>query len=171
MNRCLTLRRMPRLGRGWRREGSCSASRGRQLRRDGDTARSALKIVRSVLYMKGGGRFVTSESLGDIEARLDPEIFYRCHKSYIINLHEIDSITPYGRWTYVVRICGTQQTRSSRTNAMKSWNACFREYNPPEATLPADYCIWGGACPTKFCEIGDGSDGFSPCAQKRKLLY
>lgn len=63
----------------------------------------------TVLYMKGGGRFVTSESLGDIEARLDSEIFYRCHKSYIINLHEIDSITPYGRWTYVVRLCGTQQ--------------------------------------------------------------
>lgn len=63
----------------------------------------------TVLYMKGGVRFVTSESLGDIEARLDPEIFYRCHKSYIINLREIDSITPYGRWTYVVRLCGTQQ--------------------------------------------------------------
>ena len=63
----------------------------------------------TVLYMKGGGRFVTSESLGDIESRLDPEIFYRCHKSYIINLREIDNITPYGRWTYVVRLCGTQQ--------------------------------------------------------------
>ena len=63
----------------------------------------------TVLYMKGGVRFVTSESLGDIEARLDPEIFYRCHKSYIINLREIDSITPYGRWTYVVRLRGTQQ--------------------------------------------------------------
>lgn len=63
----------------------------------------------TVLYMKGGGRFVTSESLGDIEDRLDPDIFYRCHKSYIINLREIDNITPYGRWTYVVRLCGTQQ--------------------------------------------------------------
>ena len=63
----------------------------------------------TVLYATGGRRFETSESLGDVEERLDPSIFFRCHKSYIINLNVIDSITPYGRWTYVVHLAGTDQ--------------------------------------------------------------
>ena len=63
----------------------------------------------TVLYAKDGRRFETSEALGDVEARLDPKIFFRCHKSYIINLNVIDGITPYGRWTYVVHLVGTTQ--------------------------------------------------------------
>ena len=63
----------------------------------------------TVLYATGGRRFETSEALGDVEARLDPQIFFRCHKSYIINLNVIDNITPYGRWTYVVHLSGTDQ--------------------------------------------------------------
>ena len=63
----------------------------------------------TVLYATGGRRFETSESLGDVEERLDEGIFFRCHKSYIINLNVIDSITPYGRWTYVVHLVGTEQ--------------------------------------------------------------
>lgn len=63
----------------------------------------------TVLYTAGGRRFETSEALGDVEGRLDPKIFFRCHKSYIINLNVIDSITPYGRWTYVVHLVGTDQ--------------------------------------------------------------
>lgn len=63
----------------------------------------------TVLYATEGRRFETSEALGDVQERLDPQIFFRCHKSYIINLNVIDSITPYGRWTYVVHLVGTQQ--------------------------------------------------------------
>ena len=62
----------------------------------------------TVLYTAGGGRFETSDSLGETEARLDPDVFFRCHKSYIINLNHISNITPYGRWTYVVRLNGTE---------------------------------------------------------------
>ncbi len=62
----------------------------------------------TVIYTIGEGRYVTSDSLGDTEARLDPAVFFRCHKSYIINLNHIKAITPYGRWTYVVQLNGTQ---------------------------------------------------------------
>ena len=63
----------------------------------------------TVLYTEGGGRYVTSDNLSETEARLDPQVFFRCHKSYIINLNKITTITPYGRWTYVVHLSGTTQ--------------------------------------------------------------
>lgn len=62
----------------------------------------------TVIYTAGGGRYVTGDSLGETEARLDPSVFFRCHKSYIINLNRISNITPYGRWTYVVQLDGTE---------------------------------------------------------------
>lgn len=61
----------------------------------------------TVIYTENKGRFVLSETLSETEARLDPDVFFRCHKSYIINLRRIRDITPYGRWTYVVRLEGT----------------------------------------------------------------
>lgn len=61
----------------------------------------------TVIYTMGGGRYETGDSLSETEARLDPDVFFRCHKSYIINLNQINNITPYGRWTYVVRLNGT----------------------------------------------------------------
>lgn len=61
----------------------------------------------TVIYTADGSRYVLSESLSETEERLDPQIFFRCHKSYIINLRRIKNITPYGRWTYVIQLEGT----------------------------------------------------------------
>ena len=58
---------------------------------------------------EGERRFVTGETLAETEARLDPAVFFRCHKSYIVNLNKIRSIEPYGRWTYIVKLEGTKQ--------------------------------------------------------------
>ncbi len=63
----------------------------------------------TVIYTKEGGRYVTGDSLSETEARLDPAVFFRCHKSYIINLNHISNITPYGRWTYIVRLSSITQ--------------------------------------------------------------
>ncbi len=54
--------------------------------------------------------YKTSVSLSDIEDKLNPEEFMRCHKSYIINLQAISRLEPYGRWTYVVKLKGTDAT-------------------------------------------------------------
>ncbi len=62
----------------------------------------------TVLYTKGDGRYITGDSLGEMEERLPSDVFFRCHKSYIINLNHIKDITPYGRWTYVVRLKDTK---------------------------------------------------------------
>ncbi len=62
----------------------------------------------TVLYTVGEERYITGDSLAEMEERLPKESFFRCHKSYIINLNHIKDITPYGRWTYVVRLVGTK---------------------------------------------------------------
>jgi len=51
----------------------------------------------------------TSIGLGEIEEKLPANDFMRCHKSYIINLAMISKVEPYGRWTYVVHLNGTNQ--------------------------------------------------------------
>ena len=62
----------------------------------------------TVLYTVDQERYVTGDTLSEMEERLPADVFFRCHKSYIINLNHIKDITPYGRWTYVVRLEGTQ---------------------------------------------------------------
>lgn len=64
----------------------------------------------TVLVCTGGRRFVTGENLSDVEAHLNPAVFCRCHKSYIINLNQIAAIEPYGRWTSIVKLNGTKET-------------------------------------------------------------
>ena len=61
----------------------------------------------TAIYTADGGSYYTSDTLSETEARLDPAVFFRCHRSYIINLNRIHDITPYGRWTYIVRLTGT----------------------------------------------------------------
>ena len=61
----------------------------------------------TVLYLAGGERLVTSDSLSELDERLPDDMFFRTHKSYVVGLRHIDSITPYGRWTYVVKLRGT----------------------------------------------------------------
>ena len=63
----------------------------------------------TVLYTSGGGRYETAETLAEMDERLPDSMFFRCHKSYIINLNHIREILPYGRWTYVVRLEGLEQ--------------------------------------------------------------
>ena len=48
----------------------------------------------TVLYTLNDGRYVTSDSLSEMEERLHSDAFFRCHKSYIINLNHIRDITP-----------------------------------------------------------------------------
>lgn len=61
----------------------------------------------TAILLKDNQKLLTSDPLGEIEQRLPEDSFFRSHKSYIINLDQIDSVTPYGRWTYVVQIRGT----------------------------------------------------------------
>lgn len=63
----------------------------------------------TVLYTSDDRRFVSSEGLSELEERLPRNMFFRTHKSYIVNVGQIESVTPYGRWTYVVRLRGIKR--------------------------------------------------------------
>lgn len=63
----------------------------------------------TVLIMEDGVRYVVSDALGELESRLPADMFFRAHKSYIVNLNLIESIAPYGRWTYVVKLRGLRE--------------------------------------------------------------
>ena len=69
----------------------------------------AQREERSTVLYTAQERIVTSEPLSDLMERLDPRLFFRCHKSYIINLSMVYRIYPYGRWTYVVKLKNTTQ--------------------------------------------------------------
>jgi two-component system LytT family response regulator len=43
----------------------------------------------TIFYLDSGTRHVASKGLADFAPRLDPNLFYRCHKSHIINLHKV----------------------------------------------------------------------------------
>ena len=75
----------------------------------------------TVLYTADGGRYVTGDSLPRWRSACTAKRFFRCHKSYIINLNHIKDITPYGRWTYVVRLEKHQarRTHHSRKNTRR----------------------------------------------------
>lgn len=63
----------------------------------------------TAIYLTGGERLVTSETLSDLDERLPDDLFFRTHKSYVVGLKHVDSIAPYGRWTYVVKLRGTDR--------------------------------------------------------------
>ncbi len=63
---------------------------------------------KSTVIYTSNERISTSESLGDIQEKLDMTKFMRSHKSYIINVSKITKIYPYGRWTYVVKFKDTE---------------------------------------------------------------
>ena len=64
---------------------------------------------RSTIIYTNDLRIATSEGMSELEARLDSTMFFRSHKSYIINLSAVSRIYPYGRWTYIIKLKGTDK--------------------------------------------------------------
>ena len=47
-------------------------------------------------------QYETADSLASMEKRLNPVIFFRCHKSFIINVRQVHKIFPYAERSYEV---------------------------------------------------------------------
>jgi DNA-binding LytR/AlgR family response regulator len=63
-----------------------------------------------------GARYMTSFTLRDLEERLDPDLFFRAHKSRLVNLHHVRSIVPCfgGRHKLVMRDEAASEVELSR---------------------------------------------------------
>jgi len=57
---------------------------------------------KTVIYTKDG-RYETGESLSEIEQRLNPHIFFRSHKSFIVNLNLIERLVPWANGSYLIK--------------------------------------------------------------------
>ena len=60
----------------------------------------------TIVLMRDGARYTVADGMAELDERLPDSLFFRTHKSYIVNLNLIDSIQPYGRWTYIVKLKG-----------------------------------------------------------------
>ena len=64
-------------------------------------------------------RYMTSFTLKDLEDQLDPEIFFRAHKSRLVNLNRVKAIVPWfgGRFKLVMRNATNAEVELSRAQA------------------------------------------------------
>lgn len=66
-----------------------------------------------------GDRFMTNFTLKQLEERLDPEVFFRAHKSRLVNLEKVKAIVPWfgGRFKLVMRDAAETEVELSRIQA------------------------------------------------------
>lgn len=64
-------------------------------------------------------RFMSNYTLKDLEDRLDPEVFFRAHKSRLVNLQHVKAIVPWfgGRYKLVMKNSGRSEVELSRAQA------------------------------------------------------
>jgi two-component system LytT family response regulator len=81
--------------------------------------------VASIRYLEVEGHYVTIHAepgphlvrgrLSELESQLDPERFVRIHRSTIVNLDHVRTLTPWFRGDYLVRLLDGTELRMSRT--------------------------------------------------------
>jgi len=74
---------------------------------------------RLVYAHTAGERYMTSFTLKDLEERVDPDVFFRAHKSRLVNLNQVKAIVPWfgGRFKLVMRNSSNSEVELSRAQA------------------------------------------------------
>lgn len=74
---------------------------------------------RLVYAYTASDRYMTNFTLKDLEDRLDPEVFFRAHKSRLVNLRRVQAIVPWfgGRFKLVMRNPEQTELELSRAQA------------------------------------------------------
>ena len=60
-------------------------------------------------------RFLKQQTMKFFERHLDPELFVRVHRSYIVNVQAIDRIEPYEKTNYILSLKSGKKVPVSRT--------------------------------------------------------
>jgi len=64
-------------------------------------------------------------TLDDLQARLDPEIFWRVHRSHLVNINKIKEIVPWFSRNYILRM---KDTKATEVPVSRSQTKRLREY-------------------------------------------
>jgi DNA-binding LytR/AlgR family response regulator len=65
--------------------------------------------------------YLTNLTLKKLERRLDPRIFFRAHRRYLVNLNKVEEIIPWSGWTHRLIVSGMKREEIplSRSQAKK----------------------------------------------------
>jgi two-component system response regulator LytT len=64
-------------------------------------------------------------TLDDLQARLDPEVFWRVHRSHLVNINKIKEIVPWFSRNYILRM---KDTKATEIPVSRSQTRRLREY-------------------------------------------
>jgi two-component system response regulator LytT len=64
-------------------------------------------------------------TLDDLQARLDPEVFWRVHRSHLVNINKIKEIVPWFSRNYILRM---KDTKATEIPVSRSQTKRLREY-------------------------------------------
>ena len=64
-------------------------------------------------------------TLDDLQARLDPEVFWRVHRSHLVNINKIKEIVPWFSRNYILRM---KDAKSTEIPVSRSQTKRLREY-------------------------------------------
>jgi two-component system response regulator LytT len=64
-------------------------------------------------------------TLDDLQARLDPEVFWRVHRSHLVNINKIKEIVPWFSRNYILRM---KDTKGTEIPVSRSQTKRLREY-------------------------------------------
>lgn len=76
---------------------------------------------REVCVCVRGGKFVINSSITDFQNRLPQGPFFRCHRSFIVNLDKIDEIIPWFNNTFVLKFKGVESEIPVSRNKMSDF--------------------------------------------------
>ncbi|PYG87465.1 LytTR family two component transcriptional regulator [Ruminiclostridium sufflavum DSM 19573] len=77
------------------------------------------------IYTISGGVYRSKDTLSYFERMLDSRRFFRCHKSFIINMMKINEVIPWFNNTYVLKMEGSEEEVPVSRNYIKGFKSLF----------------------------------------------
>ena len=72
-----------------------------------------------VALHSGGKTYLKQQTISSLEASLDPALFIRVHRSFVVNLERVTKIEPYTKDTRIAILSGGAQVPVSRAGYMR----------------------------------------------------
>jgi len=78
-----------------------------------------------IVVMTSSGRYMIRGTMQDLEERLDPNRFIRVHRSWIVNLDQVESFEPYDAQRFLITMVDGKEIVASRgrSRTLREWVA------------------------------------------------